>query len=44
MRGGEGKEQCDRSDRGGQIDVRAEQVFYSAYLIFLFVYCFVLAL
>lgn len=44
MGGKEGKEGSDRSDRDEQLDVKAEQVFYSAYLIFLFVNCFVLAL
>lgn len=44
MRGKEGKEGSDRSAREEQLDVKAEQVFYSAYLIFLFVNCFVLAL
>ena len=44
MRGKEGKEGSDRSDREEQLDVKAEKVFCSAYLIFLFVNCFVLAL
>lgn len=44
MRGNEGKEGSDRSDKEEQLDVKVEQVFYSVYLIFLFVNRFVLAL
>lgn len=44
VRGNEGREGSDRSDKEEQLDVKVEQVFYSVYLIFLFVNCFVLAL
>lgn len=44
VRGNEGKEGSDRSDKEEQLDVKVEQVFYSVYLIFGFVNCFVLAL